>query len=130
MSIPGALDPWPHDGRLLIDGAVVNPMPASVLRDAGLDFIIGSSVAGQESPRKRAADGRAPHMLQIISRIMGAMEREMIKAQIPLVDVMIRPQVFASSSFDFSRSAAFADEGERAAREKLAEIQALLLSRR
>ncbi len=130
MSIPGALDPWPHDGRLLIDGAVVNPMPASVLRDAGLHFIIGSSVAGQESPRKRAADGRAPHMIQIISRIMGAMEREMIKAQIPLVDVMIRPQVFASSSFDFSRSAAFADEGERAALEKLAEIQALLLSRR
>ncbi len=130
MSIPGALNPWPHGERMLIDGAVVNPMPASVLRDAGIAYVIGSSVAGQESPRAPAVAGRTPHLLQIISRIMSAMEREMIKAQIPLVDVMIRPQVSASSSLDFSRADAFPDEGERAAREKLAEVEALLRSRR
>jgi NTE family protein len=130
MSIPGALNPWPYGGRMLIDGAVVNPMPASVLRDAGIRFVIGSSVAGQEIPRANAVRGRAPHLVQIISRIMSAMEREMIKAQVPLVDVMIRPKVVASSSFDFSRSEALPDEGDRATQEKLAEIRALLGSRR
>jgi NTE family protein len=127
MSIPGAFNPWPHGGRRLIDGAVVNPMPASVLRDAGLRYVIGSTVAGQEIFGKGpGAPGRTPHLLQIMSRMLSSMEREMIKAQIPLVDVCIRPQVYAASSFDFSQADAFVAEGERAARAQLAEIEALV----
>ena len=82
MSIPGAMNPWPIGDRRCIDGAVVNPMPASVLRDAGLRLVIGSNVAGQELPAERD-----PHLLQIMSRMVNSMEREMIKAQLPLVDV-------------------------------------------
>jgi NTE family protein len=127
MSIPGAFNPWPYGGRRLIDGAVVNPMPASVLRDAGLRFVIGSTVAGQEIfGRGPGAPGRTPHLLQIMSRMISSMEREMIKAQIPLVDVVIRPQVYAASSFDFSQAEPFVAEGERAARAQLPEIQALI----
>ncbi|MGH8972946.1 MAG: patatin-like phospholipase family protein [Acidimicrobiia bacterium] len=127
MSIPGAFNPWPYGGRRLIDGAVVNPMPASVLRDAGLRYVIGSTVAGQEIFGKGpGAPGRTPHLLQIMSRMLSSMEREMIKAQIPLVDVVIRPQVYAASSFDFSQADAFVAEGERAARAQLADIEALV----
>ncbi len=127
MSIPGAFNPWPYNGRRLIDGAVVNPMPASVLRDAGLRYVIGSTVAGQEIfGTGPGAPGRTPHLLQIMSRMLSSMEREMIKAQIPLVDVCIRPQVYAASSFDFSQADAFVAEGERAARAQLPEIEALV----
>jgi Predicted esterase of the alpha-beta hydrolase superfamily len=127
MSIPGAFNPWPYGGRRLIDGAVVNPMPASVLREAGLRHVIGSTVAGQEIFGKGpGAPGRTPHLLQIMSRMLSSMEREMIKAQIPLVDVVVRPQVYAASSFDFSQADAFVAEGERAARAQLLEIKALI----
>jgi NTE family protein len=127
MSIPGAFNPWPYAGRRLIDGAVVNPMPASVLRDAGLRYVIGSTVAGQEIfGRGPGAPGRTPHLLQIMSRMLSSMEREMIKAQIPLVDLVIRPQVYSASSFDFSQVDAFVAEGERAARAQLTEIKALV----
>ena len=126
MSIPGAFVPWRLQGRILIDGAVVNPMPASVLRDAGIRHVIGSTVAGQDIITGRAAQGHTPHMLQIMSRMMNSMEREMIKAQIPLVDILIRPKVSASSSFDFSQFEAFIAEGERAARASLDDIRALL----
>jgi 1-acyl-sn-glycerol-3-phosphate acyltransferase len=124
MSIPGAMNPWPVDGRLCMDGAVVNPMPASVLRDAGLRLVIGSNVAGQEL----AADGWAtsPHLLQMMSRMVNSMEREMIKAQVPLVDVLIRPRVGPAPSFDFSRVATFIAEGERAAAERLPQLEAAL----
>jgi NTE family protein len=124
MSIPGALNPWPHGGRYLVDGAVVNPLPASVLRDAGVRYVIGSTVAGQEIRGGPGAD-RSPHLLQIMSRMLSSMEREMIKAQLPLVDVVIRPEVYATSSFDFSRVDAFVAEGERAARAQLVDIKAL-----
>ena len=121
MSIPGAMNPWPVGEQRCIDGAVVNPMPASVLRDAGLRLVIGSNVAGQELPSENE-----PHLLQIMSRMVNSMEREMIKAQVPLVDVVVRPQVGPASSFDFSRIDEFVLEGERAAREVLPEIKAAL----
>ncbi|HVW34695.1 MAG TPA: patatin-like phospholipase family protein, partial [Acidimicrobiia bacterium] len=123
LSIPGAMNPWPVGQRRCIDGAVVNPMPASVLRDAGLRLVLGSNVAGQELPPDALAD---PHLLQIMSRMVNSMEREMIKAQLPLVDVHIRPRVGPASSFDFSHIDAFILEGERAAREALPEIKAAL----
>ena len=125
MSIPGAMNPWPFGNRRCIDGAVVNPMPASVLRDAGLRLVVGSNVAGQEL----AADGlHDPHLLQIMSRMVNSMEREMIKAQLPLVDVVIRPKVGPASSFDFGRIDEFVLEGERAAREALPELKAAMAS--
>jgi hypothetical protein len=54
------------------------------------------------------------------------MEREMIKAQLPLADVVIRPRVGPAPSFDFTRIDEFILEGERAAREALPEIKAAL----
>lgn len=123
MSIPGAMNPWPIGDRLCIDGAVVNPMPASVLRAAGIRLVIGSNVAGQELPSKSD-----PHIMQIMSRILNSMEREMIKAQLPLVDVLIRPALGPAASFDFGRIDEFVLEGERAAREALPEIKAALES--
>ena len=125
MSIPGAMNPWPFNGRRCIDGAVVNPMPASVLRDAGLRLVVGSNVAGQELPPEALTD---PHLLQIMSRMVNSMEREMIKAQVPLVDVLIRPRVGPAASFDFSRIEEFVLEGERAAQEVLPELKAALAS--
>jgi NTE family protein len=119
MSIPGAMNPWPIGEHRCIDGAVVNPMPASVLRDAGIRLVIGSNVAGQELPSETD-----PHMMQIMSRILNSMEREMIKAQLPLVDVVIRPGVGPAPSFDFSRIDEFVLEGERAAYDALPEIKA------
>jgi len=121
MSIPGAMNPWPIGEHRCIDGAVVNPMPASVLRDAGIRLVIGSNVAGQELPSETD-----PHLMQIMSRILNSMEREMIKAQLPLVDVVIRPAVGPAPSFDFSRIDEFVLEGERAAREALPEIKAAM----
>ena len=119
------MNPWPFNGRRCIDGAVVNPMPASVLRDAGLRLVVGSNVAGQELPAEALTD---PHLLQIMSRMVNSMEREMIKAQVPLVDVLIRPRVGPAASFDFSRMEEFILEGERAAREALPELKAALAS--
>jgi hypothetical protein len=54
------------------------------------------------------------------------MEREMIKAQLPLVDVVIRPGVGPAPSFDFGRIDEFVLEGERAAYEALPEIKAAI----
>lgn len=48
LSVPGVFDPWRIEPNLLIDGAIVNPLPTDVLRRAGLGVVIASNVAGQE----------------------------------------------------------------------------------
>ena len=123
LSMPVFFDPWPRDDLLLIDGAVVNPLPASVLRSAGVSFVIGSNVAGQDMTLRRSGDTRRPNAIQTVARMMNSMEREMLKTQVPLVDLMIRPVVSAGYSFDFSGVDRLIAEGDRAARARLADAR-------
>jgi NTE family protein len=122
IGIPGAFDPWRVDGRLLIDGAVVNPMPASVLRDRALPIVIGSMVAGKRDDPDAPPLEAAPPIMQTMLRMVNLMERELIERQLPQVDVLIRPEVAASYSFDFTNIDPFIEEGERAAAQTLASV--------
>ncbi|MEA1979480.1 MAG: patatin-like phospholipase family protein [candidate division Zixibacteria bacterium] len=40
ISIPGIFTPVKNNGRILVDGGLVNPVPVSVVREMGADFII------------------------------------------------------------------------------------------
>ncbi len=124
MSVPGAFDPWRVGSRLLIDGAVVNPLPVDLLRDAGVGVILASNVAGQAV--ELVVGTKLPGFMQIIGRILNAMEREVIRGQLPLADVVMRPVVGASSTFDFSNTDEVIESGVDAARERLGDIEAVL----
>jgi predicted acylesterase/phospholipase RssA len=72
-----------------------------------------------------------PHFLEIISRITSSMETERIKAQFPLVDVMIHPSVFfVDHSLDFDRAEELIALGEEAARQELATTEMKLVAAR
>lgn len=124
MSVPGAFDAWRIGDRLLIDGAVVNPLPTNVLRDAGVGIVLASNVAGQAS--EIDVNGRAPGMTQVIGRMINAMEREVIRSLLPLADVVIRPRVRAANTFDFGNVEQFIDEGVEATNDRLPDIRGLL----
>lgn len=138
ISIPGVADPWHDraDDRFLVDGAVVNPLPANVLRQPpsddvpGADIVIGSSVVHTTNDPSQPGFDRMPHFLQIMSRIISSMEKELIKVQRGQVDVMIHPQVFVDHALDFSHADTLIALGEEAAREKLTECQKVLAAAR
>lgn len=44
IAIPGVFRPRTIDGRVLVDGGLVNPIPVSVARDMGADFVIAISI--------------------------------------------------------------------------------------
>jgi NTE family protein len=131
ISIPGVADPWYYGGRYLVDGAVVNPMPASVLHNRGAKIIIASSVVRTADDPSQPTLNGMPHFLEIISRITSSMETERIKAQFPLVDVMIHPSVFfVDHSLDFDRAEELIALGEEAARQELATTEMKLVAAR
>lgn len=56
-AVPGLLMPETVDGRLLVDGGIVNPIPVDVARSLGAEFVIASSVLGiRNGPEPEAAE--------------------------------------------------------------------------
>lgn len=45
MSVPGALPPYEVDGRMLVDGGVINNMPVDVARAMGADIVIAVDIS-------------------------------------------------------------------------------------
>ncbi|GEA59710.1 patatin-like phospholipase family protein [Vibrio comitans] len=45
MSVPGALPPYEVNGRMLVDGGVVNNMPVDLAKDMGADYIIAVDIS-------------------------------------------------------------------------------------
>lgn len=57
ISIPGLFSPVRLDGRLLVDGGLVNPVPINVVRDMGAEVVIAVDVSqGYEQEEKFARD--------------------------------------------------------------------------
>jgi len=128
MSIPGAFDPWRTRGRVFIDGGVTDPLPAGPLRDAGYDRVIASNVAGKDVDPAASPGDRLPNILTVMTRTVGLMEAEVIKAHLPIADVVVRPHVRASGSFDFGKVDEFIAEGHAAALRRADELAALDVS--
>jgi predicted acylesterase/phospholipase RssA/CRP-like cAMP-binding protein len=58
VAIPGVLPPVPVDGDLLVDGGVLNNMPAEMMRlDSTIGTVIAVDVAPQQGPRARTDFG-------------------------------------------------------------------------
>ena len=54
IAVPGVVGPVPLDGRWLVDGGLVNPVPVSLCRAMGADVVIAVNV-NSEMPYLRAA---------------------------------------------------------------------------
>jgi len=52
MALPGLFAPVCRDGRWLVDGGLVNPVPVSICRALGADVVIGVNLNGEPSDRK------------------------------------------------------------------------------
>lgn len=123
LSIPILVDPWYYQDRYFVDGGIVNPLPASILKEKGADIVIGSSVIQPLGDSFAGPRDSRPHMLQVVFNMFSAMEAEMVNKQDDYVDILIHHKVSASHSLDFDNVNQLVEIGERTAREKLPEIK-------
>ena len=69
MSLPGVLEPPQRHGRFLVDGGIVSPLPRTrACATPGIQWVIGSNVAGQESIL--ANEVRPPHLVETMGRML------------------------------------------------------------
>lgn len=114
MAVPAVFAPMEIDGRLLVDGGLVNNVPISVVRGMGADRVIAVDVG---SPLLRREDLRTPAdvAFQMVSVLMQERtEREL--ATLSDNDVLLAPDLGTFSAADFAGATATIAPGAAAAR--------------
>lgn len=123
MSAPGVFTPVERDGRLLVDGGLVNNLPVDIARQMGVDVLIVVDVSfplyGRDELTSPLAVTNQSAAIMVGNRTRE--QRETLQPQ----DIVIEPQLGTMSSADFSRVARTLDAGREAAlavRDRLAAL--------
>ena len=119
-TFPSLFEPMEIDGRVLIDGGVVNNFPIDEIRALGADIIIGVDVQHGLSSREEL--GSATDILLQINnyRTVRDMEKKRQK-----VDLYIHPEMEEYSVIDFELGAEIIATGEKEARKSWQELKSL-----
>jgi len=126
MSLPGVFPPVELDGRILIDGGIVDNVAVDVARKMGADLIIAVDVGtplGTVTPDSS--------ILSFFNQFLGVVTEDNVrksKAMITERDLLIRPELGDISSGSFERVYDAMAIGERTAREMVAQIRKFSVS--
>ncbi|XQY93395.1 patatin-like phospholipase family protein [Metabacillus sp. HB246100] len=120
IAIPGIFVPEKIDGRLLVDGGVVDRVPVSVVKDMGADIVIAVDV----SHVKHNED--ITSIFDVILQSLDIMQDELVHHRKIASDIMIRPHVEQYSSRAFKNIKEIIETGEHEAKLHVKEIQSLI----
>jgi len=115
ISIPIIFTVVKRNGRYLVDGGLVNPVPVSVLKNMGADFIIAVNVmprlnkqlepvyletpaAGEKSATKE------PNIFSIILKMFSIINGQVVGTSLNGADVIIEPRLVNINLGDFSHT--------------------------
>jgi NTE family protein len=141
--LPIVSKPILRDGMALVDGGVLNNLPADVLAESGVDFVVGVDVSSRVRPEFA---GNRPDMLtgqmrdasalDTLFRIFESQAHNIGKMRNRAVDFWIKPDTSPFGLAEFHRTTEIAAVGEAAARDtigalkkRLVELESRLLER-
>src|SRR5690606_2435756 len=129
IALPGLFTPVLHEGRLLVDGGLVNPVPVSLARAMEADFVIGVDLATDLLERSaphatNVPPGRAPgepSMLDVITTSIDIMQVRISRSRMAgdPPEALIRPRVAHIGILEFHRAAEAIAAGREAVHEAL-----------
>ena len=102
MSIPGIFEPVEREGRILVDGGLVNPVPADVCRSLGADVVIAvdiNSVKMAPEPVRLAQLNMLDIIDQTFTVACNRIGRGVLEKSPP--DFLLKPSVGSVKMMDF-----------------------------
>jgi NTE family protein len=100
MALPGLMKPVEADGRVLVDGGAVHPLPYDVLFDRA-DIVIAVDVTFGGRTRRRRIPTPFESMFGAAQIMQGAITAQKLKMRPP--DILVRPGVEQFGVLDFLR---------------------------
>ena len=130
INLPGLSSPIIRDGEALVDGGLVNNIPADVLVGKGCNFVIASSVTAKlerEFVGIRADQAtvkhKTPSVLKVIMRGYLVQSFNMNSVGVQPADFVIEPDVTEFDLSEFSRADEMAVVGEQTTLDAVAGIK-------
>ena len=141
ISMPGVFAPFRLNGRLLVDGGVLNAVPADVVRQMGAEVVIAVDVSAEleettifrEAEKHRVPLSQIPVIIETLKRTVGIMEREIREARLAQArpEVLIHPPIGNDVTIfgGFGKAAEVITAGEMATLQALPQIRKALKPR-
>jgi NTE family protein len=120
ISIPVIFKPVRMDGRLLVDGGVVDRVPVSVVREMGADMVIAVDV------NRYAEFQPVVNIVDVMFQTLDIMERKILSAMVLDTEILIRPKVGHISPAHFHRVDELVQAGEEAAEAAMGRVGCIL----
>ncbi|MBI5554587.1 MAG: patatin-like phospholipase family protein [Elusimicrobia bacterium] len=122
-TMPGLFQPVEYRHRLLMDGGVIDNMPADVAKLMGADIIIAIDVTAQVGIAK------TNNALLILSQVIYIRGNFLAEGQLKLADLVISPEVKDITVSELNRGEECVDAGVVATRAKVRMIKKVILNR-
>lgn len=120
ISIPGIFVPEKVNGRLLVDGGVVDRIPVSVVKEMGADIVIAVDTSNINKNTEITS------IYDVIMQSLDIMQMELVEHRQIASDVMIRPKVEKYSSRSFTNIDEIIMIGEEEAQKHISHIFKLI----
>jgi NTE family protein len=106
-AIPGTFAPVELYGRLLGDGGIVEPIPAKIAKDMGMDLVVAVDVGREIKKRKKFKN-----LIDIVVQAENIKSNELSKMKLYPADIVIEPDVGHVSWAHFSKARECIRRGE------------------
>lgn len=114
--IPGVFVPVEMEGRLLVDGGLVENVPIAPLQEMGADIIIGVDLnAGQKNEKPK-------NIVEVLLRSFNFMLESATKLQTEKADILIRPDLSRFNMYDMDQAGDLFEAGYLEAEKMLQKI--------
>ncbi len=121
MAVPGVFTPVQLEGRLLVDGGVVNNVPVDVVRRMGADVVIAVDLSAISA--LQTARGKLDTLSEILGRTYAVLQRNAQAHILTNANVIITPDLAAFGGSEFHRGAAIIPQGYAAAQHSREALQ-------
>lgn len=134
INFPPIARPILRDGMALIDGGVLNNVPADILPPRGADLIVGVDVTAKlrqrfarNTPGTNTEAMRRPGLVETLWRVTEVQDYNISSLRTSsFVDLMICPDTSGFDFVDFSQGIPLAEVGEAAAEEAIPQLKQML----
>jgi NTE family protein len=119
-AIPGVFEPVLHQGKLLVDGGVVDNLPVDVARARGADLVIAVDIS------QDVGNTAIKNAVDVMLQATNIMFEVNANARRQLADVLVQPKVGAMGMLDFTRKKECMQAGIDAARQAVPRVRAAI----
>jgi NTE family protein len=123
--LPGIFKPVELDGRILVDGGAVNPVPFDLIRDE-VDIVVAVDVLGRRVPGEEKIPSYSEALFNTFQIAEKTIANQKAKTHPP--DIYLEPEIDNVKVFEFHKSGQIYEESKPAIDQMLRQLEELMKS--